>query len=161
MKVQKINKIPFIFLCFLFTFCSKNEPTQEVNQQTQQKTKKESAFNDLYELSEMALLMEKMYDDLQNTKALILSNSEMELSFPEEFKKIHTAQMSEGFERNQEFFSFATVYLEKTEQFFSENSNYVENFNQMVNSCIACHKSDSGCIGPINRISKLLIKPTD
>ncbi|MDX9705764.1 MAG: hypothetical protein RBT46_08680 [Weeksellaceae bacterium] len=126
-----------------------------------EKTEGESAFQDLYELSEMALLMEEMYAELKETRVLILDNSESLKKFPEKFKKIHTAEMSQGFEKNQEFLNYATIYLEKLEQFYSEESNSVTNFNQLVNSCIACHKSDAGCIGPVGRISKLLIKPAD
>ena len=146
------NKFPFIFLLSFFLFsCSQKETV---------KKESTSAFSDYYEFSEMALLMEQMYEDLAKTKVQILENQEIG-DFPEKYNKIHTAKMSDDFIRNEEFNQFANLYLQNLKKLHESNpeaSQRPELFNQVVNSCVACHKSDAGCMGPVSRIGKLLIE---
>ena len=145
------NNFPFIFLLSFFILsCSQKETV---------KKESASAFSDYYEFSEMALLMEQMYEDLAKTKVQILENQKIG-DFPDKYNKIHTAKMSADFERNEEFNRFANLYLQnlkKLHEASPEDPHRPELFNNVVNSCITCHKSDSGCIGPVSRIGKLSI----
>lgn len=147
------NKFPIVIILSFFIFsCSQTETTK--------KEESTSAFSDYYEFSEMALLMEQMYEDLAKTKVQILENQEIG-NFPDKYTKIHTAKMSEDFERNEEFNRFANLYLQNLKTLHEANPEDMhrpELFNNVVNSCITCHKSDSGCIGPVSRIGKLSIE---
>lgn len=141
-----------ILLSFFIFSCTQTE--------TKQKEERTSAFSDYYEFSEMALLMEQMYEDLAKTKVQILENQEIG-GFPDKYNKIHTAKMSADFDRNEEFNRFANLYLQNLKilhESSPEDIHRPELFNNVVNSCITCHKSDSGCIGPVSRIGKLGIE---
>ena len=121
-----------------------------------EETKKELVF-DMYEPSEMALLMEQMYKVNEQIKQDILDGKTPD-QFPEEFLKIHTAELSDFKKRNQTFESFSKLFVEKEQEIFESLSNQEakERFNQAINLCISCHQTE--CTGPIPRIKKLLIK---
>lgn len=123
---------------------------------TAQETKKELVF-DMYEPSEMALLMQQMYKVNEQVKQDILDGKTPD-QFPEEFLKIHTAELSEFKDRNQTFESFSKLFVEKEQEVFESLSNQEakERFNQAINLCISCHQTE--CTGPIPRIKKLFIK---
>ena len=147
---MKIKFLLAIVLSFFVFSCSNSEP---------EKKKTESAFSDMYEFSEMALLMEQMYDELEKTKVQVVEGNPIG-SFPEKYNKINTAKMTDEFVRNEEFNRFANLYLQNLKTLHESNPNDANRkalFNNVVNSCITCHKSDSGCMGPVSRISKLLI----
>lgn len=143
MKFQS-NFIVIIFSLLFFLNCSEKE-INPVNT---------SQFETVYELSEMALLMEDMYETLKKERELDNSSN---TEFPVRFNAIHTAEMTEDFERNEEFSTWAKVFLSMTEKYYSAKNT--ENYNAMINACIACHQSSVGCFGPIGRIEKLLIQP--
>lgn len=106
--------------------------------------------------SEMAALMNKMYDENEKIKKKIL-NGEMPQGFPEDYLKIHTATLTDPSDRTPEFKGFSDVYIKNLRDVFETNEESLkEKFNETINSCIACHKTT--CIGPIPRIKKLLIK---
>lgn len=114
---------------------------------------KDSQFEAVYTLSEMALLMEEMYAVLQNERQ---NSFETNSEFPLFFNQIHTAEMTQDFERNEEFFAWSELFLIQTENYFANKTK--ENFNVVINACVACHQSNVGCFGPIVRIEKLLVK---
>jgi len=111
----------------------------------------------MYEPSEMSLLMNQMYEINERIKKDILDGKTPE-DFPLEFLKIHTAELSEFKYRNETFESFSKLFLEKQQDIFKTNKNdeAKRRFNQAINLCISCHKTE--CTGPIPRIEKLLIK---
>ena len=118
--------------------------------------KKELVF-DMYEPSEMSLLMNRMYEINERIKKDIIEGKTPE-DFPLEFLKIHTAELSDFKSRNETFESFSKLFVEKEKDIFETTSNdeAKKRFNQAVNLCISCHKTE--CTGPIPRIKKLLIK---
>ena len=106
--------------------------------------------------SEMAALMNKMYDENEKIKQKILKG-EIPKGFPEDYLKIHTATLTDPSDRTLEFKAFSDVYIKNLRDVFETNEELLkEEFNETINSCIACHKTT--CIGPIPRIKKLLIK---
>lgn len=140
-----------MLVSFLLLSCSGKE--EDV------KKEKSSSYQEIYEFSEMALLMEKMYETLNKERELVVSGVEMG-EFPVEFKKIHTAKLSDGFDRTEEFMRFSDMYLKNLNDLYDaspQDPNRKLLFNNVVNSCITCHKSDAGCMGPVSRIGKLLI----
>ena len=118
--------------------------------------KKELVF-DMYEPSEMSLLMNRMYEINERIKKDIMEGKTPE-DFPLDFLKIHTAELSDFKNRNETFESFSKLFVEKEKDIFETTSNEEakKRFNQAINLCVSCHKTE--CTGPIPRIQKLLIK---
>lgn len=123
----------------------------------EKKATKEALVFDMYEPSEMALLMEEMYKINARIKQDILAGKTPG-EFPEVFLKIHTAELSDFKDRNQTFESFSKLFLEREQAVFESLSNTAakQRYNQAINLCISCHQTT--CTGPIPRIKKLLIK---
>ena len=109
----------------------------------------------MYQPTEMALLMRKMYEVNKAVKTQILNKDSL-LTFPVEFSRIHTAVLTNPSERDNEFDSLAKVFIDHQKATFSSNSDsLVFYFNKSVNTCITCH--ETRCVGPIPKIKKLLI----
>ncbi|MGF1556714.1 hypothetical protein [Paucihalobacter sp.] len=126
----------------------------------EEKNKKEVAQKivfDVYEPSEMATLMNEMYDYNLAVKDSIL-NGHWPTHFPIDFIEIHKAEMTEGKSRNTVFNSFSEVFLKVQEDFHNttDSTLIIQNFNKVVDVCISCHQTE--CVGPIPRIKKLRIQ---
>jgi len=110
----------------------------------------------MYEFSEMALLMEEMYKTNEDLKKKIV-NKEAIGEFSDKFLNIHSAVLTKPKDRDASFEIFSKAFVENQQAIFSASPDEVKDqFNVMVNTCIACHKTT--CSGPIPRIEKLLIK---
>ncbi|GGK42836.1 MULTISPECIES: hypothetical protein [Flavobacteriaceae] len=124
-------------------------------------TKKEAPRNKeeelvMYEFSEMALLMEEMCKTNEDLKKKIV-NKEGIGEFSDKFLNIHSAVLTNPKDRDTSFEIFSKAFVENQQAIFLASPDEVKDqFNLMVNSCIACHKTT--CSGPIPRIKKLLIK---
>lgn len=144
-----MNKIVVIFILFLFISCGSKE-----------KKEKSSIIKEdlqMYVPSELALLMEEMYHYNDSIKQLIEQGIIPSQQFPEKFLRIHTAEMTNTFERDGPFKKYANTFTYSQNRIVTSNSeNIGENFNTMINLCIGCHQTS--CTGPIPRIKKLLIK---
>lgn len=109
----------------------------------------------MYKPSEMALLMNEMYLFNEKTKEKIIKNEDLG-EFPANFLNIHSAILTDPTDRTVGFEGFSQAFLINQQAVFSANTtDKKEQFNVMVNSCVACHKTT--CIGPIPKIKKLLI----
>ncbi len=105
--------------------------------------------------SEMAALMLLMYQKNAENKKLILEGK-APLIFPEEFLKIHSAILTDQTDRTPEFKAYSDFYIENLRKVFEPSEYSLKmKHNNVVNSCIACHKIT--CIGPLPKIKKLLI----
>ncbi|WP_230978955.1 hypothetical protein [Flavobacterium supellecticarium] len=109
----------------------------------------------MYEMSEMAALMEQMYVDNQRLKDRI-KNGEAVGNFPEHFLKIHQAVMTDESENDAFFKEQAKKFIEAQKQIYADPDNAKTHFNNGVDACVRCHESKCG--GPIPRIKKLYIK---
>ena len=119
--------------------------------------KKESAFQNFYEQSEMAAIMIDMHSFLQEDRMRILESKPLD-EVPEYFQDIKTAEMGGNFNHNPFFSGFAEAFLKNMETLHtSEDEDKIAQYNNAVNSCIACHTSGAACTGPIPKINKLLI----
>ena len=136
-----------LFLFFLGFGCK--ESKQEVD--------KEKPKYDLYEPSEMALLMEYMYEYNLNLKKDIQAGN-IPTEFPNKFLEINTAEMTTTFHRDANFENFSKLFLNTEREIFNKESTlpFKDRYNNMVNVCISCHQTS--CTGPIPRIKKLLIQ---
>ena len=117
---------------------------------------KEKIVYDLYEPSEMSLLMNVMFDENERIKKEIIAGNTPDV-FPEEFLKIHTAQLSESKYRNDTFEAYSKVLIDNEMEIFEEAGQLPlkQRYNNTINTCISCHSTE--CVGPIPRIKKLLI----
>ena len=134
----------FLFAVLLLIACNNFAKKEKVEEEMQ-----------MYESSEMALLMRQMYEFNKLTKTQIINKDSLS-SFPEEFVNIHKAIMTDPDERDAEFDSLAVEFIKYQKATFSTKSDSTAYyFNQSVNSCVACH--ETRCTGPIPKIKKLII----
>ena len=109
---------------------------------------------DMYEASELALLMRGMYEKNLDLRQQIIDGNIPE-SFPEDFKTIHTAEATE--ELNETFKSLAVQYIANMEA-ITQAKNPEEGivaYNAMINTCASCHTIY--CQGPLAKIKRMRI----
>jgi len=137
------------FFCCTFLF--------GCNADKKQNEDKEKIVYDMYEPSEMATLMNQMYDYNLSLKTEI-QDGKIPSEFPLDFLKIHTAELSDFKARNATFKSFSKLFIDAEKEIFNKSATtpITLRFNNAVGLCISCHQTE--CTGPIPRIKKLLIK---
>ncbi len=108
----------------------------------------------MYEMSEMASLMEQMYAYNTQLKERILTGAPLG-EYPQAFDKLHIAVLTDASDRDAFFNDQAFKFIEAQKAVYNQTENAKENFNKMVNQCLECHAKKCG--GPVPRIKKLLI----
>lgn len=108
----------------------------------------------MYEMSEMAALMEQMYVDNQRLAARIKKGDTIG-KFPNHFLKIHSAVMTDNKENDAFFKEQAAQFIKAQQLIYEDPKNAKQHFNDGVNACLKCHEVKCG--GPIPRIKKLYI----
>lgn len=141
----------YYFLVVIFLFSCKNEDKQV---EASEVKKTEEAF-EMYEMSEMAALMEQMYVDNQRLKGKII-NGDTIGKFPQHFLKIHESVMTDEKDKDAFFDEQAKKFIEAQELIYKDPANAKQHFNNGVDACISCHQVK--CSGPIPRIKKLYIE---
>lgn len=134
---------------FFFSCTSKKEEAVE-----KEKTTETSDEFEMYEMSEMAALMEQMYVDNQRLKDRIIKGDTIGV-FPQHFTKIHEAVLTDDTDKDAFFKEQASKFILAQELIYKDPKNAKEHFNNGVDACIECHKVKCG--GPIPRIKKLYI----
>lgn len=116
--------------------------------------KNEKKEFEMYQMSEMALLMEKMYQDHLAIKEKVMSGEDLG-DFPQNYLDIHTAKFTdESFEGNA-FTTFANSFIEIEKKLFAVDSTQQKQvYSNAIQSCIMCHEN-VGCPGPLVRIKQL------
>lgn len=109
----------------------------------------------MYQMSEMAALMEQMYVDNLRLKERIQKGEKIG-EFPQHFMKIHSAVMTDKQENDDFFKQQAAKFIKAQELIYKEPAKAKEHFNAGIDACIQCHQQKCG--GPIPRIKKLYIK---
>ena len=145
-------RLSSILLCMiLFSSCNFSEEKEVVVED------KEEFVFDLYEPSEMSLLMNSMYDENEKIKAEIVSGNVPD-EFHEDFMRIFTAELSESKYRNETFEAYSKVFIDNQKAIFDGVGQLPleQRYNNAIKTCISCHTTE--CVGPIPRIEKLLIK---
>lgn len=140
----------FLFLIattLLLSSCSKK-------QEKVAEPKCEKKF-DMYEMSEMAGLMEQMYVDNQRLKERIIKGDTIGV-FPNHFLNIHKAVMTDKQENDDFFKEHAKAFIKAQELVYQDPKNAKVHFNESIDACVQCHEVKCG--GPIVRIKKLYIK---
>ncbi|KOS07926.1 hypothetical protein AM493_19080 [Flavobacterium akiainvivens] len=109
----------------------------------------------MYEMSELASLMEQMYAENLQLKDRITKGRPVG-EFPKHIVKIHSAAMTDPSENDAFFKEQAARFIAAQEQIYKDPANAQKHFNDGVTACIKCHEGK--CEGPIPRIKKLYIK---
>jgi hypothetical protein len=127
---------------------------KEIQAEVQKESSKSSDF-EMYEMSEMASLMEQMYVDNQRLKERIKKGDTIG-AFPQHFLKIHKAVMTDDKENDAFFKEQAKKFIKAQELIYQDPQNAKAHFNKGVDACLRCHEVKCG--GPIPRIKKLYIE---
>lgn len=154
-----MNKL-FSVLLILTAFCScKNQEEKVADKKEVVADSTKSDSNDkkfeMYQMSEMAALMEQMYAHNASVKEKI-SKGENIGTLPDFFEKINTAKFTDESDNDLFFKQNAALFLNAQELIYSDSKNAKEHYNAGIDACITCHKSKCG--GPIPRIKKLYLK---
>ena len=139
-KKSLTTLIFFAFLSLVFYQC-KQEKAENTAKTTNYPNKD----------SELALLMREMYSDTELIRKAV-QEKKMPTDFKEKFEKIHSAIPTDSTVREGDFKLFAQNFLVSLDNVY-EQENQIQNYNLLINNCIACHQSV--CPGPIKRIKKL------
>jgi cytochrome c553 len=145
-------KIHLLLVLLTVLFSCQNRDT-EIDHLSKGKDIDKKDFQ-MYQMSEMAILMEQMYVDNHRLKKQIIAGETLG-DFPKHFEKIHTALLTDDSDRDA-FFDFqAKEFLKAYQMIFDDQEHSKSNFNKAISSCISCHEVKCG--GPIPKIKKLLI----
>jgi hypothetical protein len=147
-----MKKIFVFVLVFSLLACQKKEEKKTGQEKCPPKKEKKL---EMYQMSEMAALMEQMYVDNLRLKERI-KKGEAVGEFPEHFNKIYTAKFTDETENDLFFKEKAKEYIEAQQLIYSDSKNARKHFNDGVDACLKCHQQKCG--GPIPRIKKLFIK---
>jgi hypothetical protein len=147
------------FFALILFSCQKKEEKSNIQktENTESCAKdstKEKKF-EMYQMSEMASLMEQMYAYNKQIKDRIVKGDTVG-KFPEFFNKIYTAKFTTPSDNDAFFKENAKKYITAQKLIYSDPKNVKENFNKGLDACVTCHQGKCG--GPIPRIKKLYIK---
>ncbi len=136
--------------------CQKKEEEKKESStiETKETSKEDDGF-EMYQMSEMAALMEQMYVDNQRLKERIVKGDTIG-QFPQHFLKIHKAVMTDEQDNDDFFKEQAAKFIKAQELIYKDPKNAKQHFNNGIDACIQCHQQKCG--GPIPRIKKLYIK---
>jgi hypothetical protein len=143
--------LALVLVLSLFSCQKKEEKKPEPEKCPSKKEKK----LEMYQMSEMAALMEQMYVDNLRLKER-LKKGEAVGEFPEHFLKIYSAKFTDETDNDLFFKVKAKEYIAAQQLIYSDPNNVKEHFNAGVDACLKCHQQKCG--GPIPRIKKLYIK---
>jgi hypothetical protein len=144
-------KKALLLFSLLLLFSCKNEDKEACT--TESKSDKEGF--EMYEMSEMAALMEQMYVDNQRLKERIKKGDTIG-PFPQHFLKIHSSVMTDETDKDAFFKEQAANFIKAQELIYQDPANAQEHFNKGIDACIKCHEVKCG--GPIPKIKKLYIE---
>ena len=150
-----MQKFLFFLLTVSLVSCQQKAEVSEVSNEAKTDTISSKKKFDMYEMSEMALLMEQMYVENQRLKSKIIANDSLG-GFPAHFKNIHTSAFTDPSEKDAFFEEQSALFLAAQEKIYNDPENAKTHFNAAVKVCIECHQVK--CSGPIPKIKKLLIQ---
>lgn len=132
----------------------KEEAKTEDKEACTSETKTNDDGFEMYEMSEMAALMEQMYVDNERLKDRILKGDTIG-KFPQHFTRIHEAVLTDETDKDEFFNTQAKKFIEAQELIYKDPKNAKKHFNNGIDACIRCHEVKCG--GPIPKIKKLYI----
>ena len=147
-----MKKYFVLIIAFLIFSC--NKKVEQSSCSSESTTKSDKKF-EMYQMSEMAALMESMYLENQQLKERIKKGDTIG-KFPSHFLQIHKAVMTDETENDAFFKEQATLFIKAQELIYQDPKNAKQHFNDGVNACVRCHQVKCG--GPLPKIKKLYIK---
>lgn len=154
-----MGRFLLVALCGLVLMGCRQEPKPEVEtpvkKDTADCTKTATKAFKMYELSEMASLMERMYAENSQLKQRIVNGDTLG-KFPEYMLKIHSAKLTDESDNDAFFKENAANFIKAQRTIYEDPKTAKQHFNDMVTACITCHEGKCG--GPIQRIKKLYIR---
>lgn len=151
-----MKKIILVILALSLFSCQKKEAKPKAKKVEKEQCAPSGGKKlEMYQMSEMAALMEQMYVDNQRLKERIQKGDTIG-QFPQHFLKIHKAVMTDESDNDSFFKTQAAKFIKAQEMIYKDPKNAKEHFNNGVDACIQCHQQKCG--GPIPRIKKLYIK---
>lgn len=141
--------------CYLFAiglFACTTESSQQFDKETPKKEKKQF---EMYEHSEMASAMLFFYSHFELLKSATIAGES--LGEPsQQLALFHTAEMTEGKHRNDDFSDYLESFEISYVSLFTDTiADEKQAFNAAVRACVQCHQFN--CTGPIPKIEKLYI----
>ncbi|WP_225034885.1 hypothetical protein [Winogradskyella sp. SM1960] len=148
----KNKHFTLLFLLFLWVYNCKNEEKLAEEQPIEKTVEYE-----MYKPSEMSIFMNAMYAYNLSLKAQIVAG-ETPTSMPLDLLKLHSAEMTDGKGRTENWQSFVNVFIASQEAVADtlSNTELKVRYNNAITNCLNCHKTE--CTGPIPKIKKLLIQ---
>jgi cytochrome c556 len=145
-----MKPIQYITGCLLaasfFVSCTESKPEETA----------EEWQPDMYEASELVMVMREMYDDNLKLKEEIAKGI-VPAEVPERYRDILTATATNPDELNDLYYAMAQKYLSDYEALTKADASTVqEKYNILINTCVSCHQNY--CLGPIPKIEKLYLK---
>jgi cytochrome c553 len=150
-----MKKISLLLGCLFILLSCQNKAEEATCDKPEAANTSDKKTFEMYEMSEMALLMEQMYVDNQRLKERIVKGEAVG-EFPSHFANIHNSIMTDPSENDEFFKKQSKIFLEAQELIYNDPENSKEHFNKAVQACISCHEVK--CSGPIVRIKKLTIQ---
>ena len=145
-----MKKLAALLACFSFLYivsCSSEKPTEPKLQ--------ESTINPNGD-SELAIVMRHLHFEANRVKAQLESGEMVELdSLTTLIRLVETAEPTDGHVRDDEFMAFSNLLNKEMDKMHTDSNKVVE-FNNIVSTCVSCHRNT--CPGPIPKIKKLRIK---
>lgn len=144
-----------ILYIFFFTLagCQSNENQKSTLEKT---TKKETIeeSSEVMQRSELAKLMRNLYNSTKAYgKEQVLNNETYSKADFEKFLAITTATPTDLKDTGAVFRSYAQNFLVSLENLTHPENVNIENYNNMINNCVACHVQH--CPGPVPVIKKM------
>ena len=147
-----MKKFLVLFSIVLLIGCNKKSEKSQSTSESNTKTEKKF---EMYQMSEMAALMENMYIENEHLKERIKKGDTIG-KFPSHFLQIHKAVMTDETENDTFFKEQAALFIKSQELIYEDPKNAKQHFNDGVNACVRCHEVKCG--GPLPKIKKLYIK---
>jgi hypothetical protein len=147
-----MKKLVLLFSLVLLIACNNKSDSSKC--ETESKTKSEKKF-EMYQMSEMAALMESMYLENEHLKERI-QNGDTIGKFPSHFLQIHKAVMTDETDNDAFFKEQSALFIKAQELIYEDPKNAKQHFNDGVNACVRCHEVKCG--GPLPKIKKLYIE---
>lgn len=133
-----------------FIGCNSTDQSAEKNTEPKQL--------EMYEESELALLMRKMYAENIDLKQQIIKGELPPEDFARDFENIHSATPSKGMLKDSTTFqALAKEYIKNIEAIrnVSNTEEAKIAYNDMIMTCASCHQVY--CQGPLPKIRKMKI----
>lgn len=150
-----MKKVILFFTVALICSCGNKESAEQDDVCNKDTIPTAGKKFEMYEMSEMSMLMEQMYVDNQRLKERIKKGDTIG-QFPNHFLKIHKAAMTDDKENDTFFKEQAAIFIQAQEMIYRDPKNAKQHFNKGVDACLKCHQVK--CAGPIPRIKKLYIE---